>query len=116
MNALERRRDRLDDGRIGHDGASFVPRRHSRFGIGDAVLGYGILSGADLARREELDPRDAPRSPIDDDVNATERLATRERLDNPDPVDLMCEPAVRVTRGDDVHQPMRQASRNLKDL
>ena len=32
------------------------------------------------------------------------------------PVDLMGEPAVRVTGGDDVHQAGGQASRQLKDL
>ena len=76
---------------------------------------YGSV-GADLARREELDPRDAPGPPIEDDVDAAERLAAREGLDDADAVDLMREPGVRVTGGDDVHQPVRQASRDPKDL
>ena len=116
MNALERRRHRLDGRGIGRHRASFVLRRHCRCGRGDAVPGDGILLGADLARREELGPRDAPGAPIEDDVDAAQRLATREGLDNGNPVDVMGEPAVRVTRGDDVHQPMGQASRHLKDL
>src|SRR5439155_5526787 len=64
MNALERRRHRLDDGRIVGDGFPFVLRRH------------------DLLRREELDPRDAPGAPIEDDVAAAERLAARKGLDD----------------------------------
>ena len=76
MNALERRRHRPDDRRIGRHRASFVLRRHRRFGRGRAVLGDRVLPGADLARCEELDSRDATGPSIEDDVDAAERLAT----------------------------------------
>ena len=56
------------------------------------------------------------RPPIDDEVDAAERLAAGERLDDRDAVDLMGEPAVRVTGDDDVHQSVRQASRHPEDL
>ena len=89
-------------------------------GTADSVAGMQFPVrdpvGADSPRSEELDPRNAAGPPIEDDVDATEGLATREGLDNADPGDLVGEPAVRVTGGDDVHQPMGQASRHLKDL
>src|SRR5437764_4873153 len=59
MNALERRRHRLNDNRVGGDGSSFVLRWHRQFGRGDAVRSYRILLGADVARCEELESRDA---------------------------------------------------------
>ena len=67
-------------------------------------------------RGERLHPHDASGPPIDDEVDPTERLAAREGLDDADAVDQVCESAVGVTGGDDVHQPARQASRNPKDL
>ena len=56
------------------------------------------------------------RPSIEHDVDAAERLASRERLDDGDAVDPMRERAVRMTGGDDVHQPLRQAPRDLKNL
>ena len=98
MHAFERRRHRLVDGWIVDDNLSFVlPRR-------------------DLLRRDWLNPRDAFRQPIQNDVDPTERLATEERLDDADAVDLMREPAVRVAGDDDVDQSVRQTSGNSEDL